>query len=292
MTEPGPKPGADSWKIRGGIWKLSGTAVMGVLNLTPDSFSDGGLFEQIDKAVERAHRMASEGADILDLGAESTRPGAKPVSAEEEIQRVVPVLRELKKGKLPRISIDTTKPEVARACLDEGADIINDVSGLRDSGSEMARLVRDSGAGLILMHRRGTPETMQSMTDYGDVAAQTLAELRGSFEKALCEGVRPEQLAVDPGLGFAKTAEQSLELLASIEVFHAFARPVVVGPSRKSFIGKVTGRVPSERDFGTAAAAAYAVLKGIQIIRVHAVEPMKDVVRVIQAIQGACHVRS
>lgn len=265
---------------------------MGVLNLTPDSFSDGGLFEQIDKAVERAHRMASEGADILDLGAESTRPGAKPVSAEEEIQRVVPVLRELKKGKLPRISIDTTKPEVARACLDEGADIINDVSGLRDSGSEMARLVRDSGAGLILMHRRGTPETMQSMTDYGDVAAQTLAELRGSFEKALCEGVRPEQLAVDPGLGFAKTAEQSLELLASIEVFHAFARPVVVGPSRKSFIGKVTGRVPSERDFGTAAAAAYAVLKGIQIIRVHAVEPMKDVVRVIQAIQGACHVRS
>ncbi len=292
LIPQGPDPQADSWVIRSGSLSLRNTLVMGVLNLTPDSFSDGGLFLKKEDAVSWAREMISEGADILDLGAESTRPGAAPVDAREELARLLPVLRAIKKEFTIPVSVDTTKAEVAQACLVEGADIINDVSGLKDSGKAMVRAVRKAVAGLILMHRRGNPETMQSLAEYQDVVSETVAELRESFEFARQEGVQTSQIAVDPGLGFAKTAEQNLELLAGIGAFHAFGRPIVLGPSRKSFIGKVTGREASQREFGTAAVAAHAVMNHVQILRVHSVGPIKDVIKMIKAIQGACHVRS
>lgn len=292
MTAQGTESGADGWQIRSGKILAVRPLIMGILNLTPDSFSDGGLFLKPEDALRRALEMTAEGADLLDLGAESTRPGASAVGTQEEIARLIPVLKALKREISVPLSIDTTKAEVAKACLDEGADIINDVSGLRESGAGMARTVRQTGAGLILMHRRGTPETMQTLTAYRDVVKDTAAELRSCFEFALQEGIHPQQLAVDPGLGFAKTAEQNLELLAGLEAFQSFGRPVVLGPSRKSFIGKMTGREPLEREFGTAAVCAYAILKKVQILRVHSVGPIKDVVSMIKAIQGACHVRS
>ncbi len=265
---------------------------MGVLNLTPDSFSDGGKFSETETAVHHALDMVSAGADILDLGAESTRPGADPVSQEEELSRLLPVLRGIRRVSPVPISIDTTKASTARICLSEGADIINDVSALKDSGPDMSEAVKHFGAGLVLMHRRGNPKNMQLLAAYSDVLAETLSELRQSFDLALQAGISPEQIAVDPGLGFAKTAEQNLELLLELDAFHSFGRPVVLGPSRKSFIGKVTGREANDRTFGTAAVVAYALLQNIQIIRVHDVGPMKDVITMIEAIQGACHVRS
>jgi len=279
------------WKIRDKEIHLTRPQLMGVLNLTPDSFSDGGRYFDPDLAVARAARMVEEGADILDLGGESTRPGAYPVSAEEEWRRLEPVLRRLS-GKISvPISIDTTKPEVAEAALRAGAHIVNDVSGLAE-GPRLAKVVRDFGAGLVLMHRRGNPETMQSLTQYEDVVSEVLEELRSSIDCATEAGVCPEQIVVDPGLGFAKTPEQNLEILSQLEKFHALGFPVLLGPSRKSFIGKITGREIGEREYGTAAIVAHAVRKGVQILRVHEVGAMRDVVRMTEAIEGAPHVRS
>ncbi len=293
------------WKIRAREFTFDHTVLMAVLNLTPDSFSDGGKYLDPAKAVENALAMEAEGAEILDLGAESTRPGAREISAAEEMQRLLPVLRSLRARTRAAISVDTTKPEVAAAAIAEGAEIINDVSGLRpfralgpgglkDSGAAMAELIRKSGAGIILMHRRGNPQTMQAQTQYTETAEEVAAELGESVDLALAAGIRAEQIAVDPGLGFAKTAEQSFELLAQLEKFQRWGRPVVLGPSRKSFIGEATGRAVDEREFGTAAAAALAVSKGVQIIRIHQVAAMRDAVRVAEAVkQGEKrHVRS
>lgn len=260
------------------------TLLMGILNVTPDSFSDGGEFRDPDRAVERAFRIQEEGADLLDLGAESTRPGACPVSEDEELQRLLPVLRRLRPKISIPISIDTTKPDVARICLEEGAEIINDVSGLKDSGPRMAALVRESKAGLILMHRRGNPETMQSLSVYQDVVAEVLKELRESLQLAQEAGIDHEQVVVDPGLGFAKTAEQNLEILRDLDRFHELGFPLLVGPSRKSFIGRITDREVGDREFGTAAAAAICVLKGVQILRVHEIGAMRDAVHMAEAI--------
>ena len=258
---------------------------MGVLNLTPDSFSDGGDFLDPEQALQRAIQIEREGADILDLGAESTRPGAQPVSTEEEIARLLPVLKLIRTKVTLPISIDTTKPEVARECLEAGADIINDVSGLKRSGVEMAKAVGKFEAGLVLMHSRGTPETMQTQAVYRDVVAEVMSELRESIQLAVDAGLEREQLVIDPGLGFAKTTDQNLEIMRQLSVFHEIGLPVMLGPSRKSFVGQVTGRETNEREFGTAACVASAVMQGVQILRVHDVKAMRDVIRVMESIK-------
>jgi len=280
------------WKIRKREIVLEKTLLMGVLNVTPDSFSDGGRFVRPDKAIRHGLRMVEEGADMVDLGGESTRPGAEPVSENEELNRLLPVLEALAgRIKVP-ISIDTAKPLVAKACLEKGAHIINDISGLKDSGPEMAAVVSDFSAGLILMHRRGTPKTMQDLTHYEDVVEDVLRELKGSVDIALASGIGHEQIVVDPGLGFAKTAEQNIEILCRLERFHSLGFPLLVGPSRKSFIGTITGRDIGDREYGTAAAAALAVAKGAAILRGHDVRAIRDAARMAEAIRGESYVRA
>ncbi|MDP3920306.1 MAG: dihydropteroate synthase [Candidatus Omnitrophota bacterium] len=281
------------WKIRGKEVPLDKTLLVGVLNLTPDSFSDGGDLLDPARAVARAGELIEAGADILDVGAESTRPGADPVSSDDELLRLLPVLQALCKHYSVPLSVDTTKPEVAYVCLQEGAHIINDVSG---SGSQfdvsMAHMARDFGAGLIMMHRRGTAETMQSLTAYDDVIAEVVTELRDGVDQALSTGLDKSSVVIDPGLGFAKTAEQNLQILRNIERFNILDLPVMIGPSRKSFLGTVTGREVHGREYATAAVVAYAVMKRIPLVRVHQVGAMRDVVKIIQAIEGEKYVRT
>jgi len=280
------------WKLRNKEILLDRTLIMGILNLTPDSFSDGGKFISLETAVARAVQLVEQGADMIDLGAESTRPGAEPISIDEEVNRLLPVLTQLRGLISVPISIDTTKPEVARRCLQNGADLINDVSGLKDSGREMALAVQSFGAGIILMHRRGNPETMQSLAEYQDVTAEIIDELLASINLALDYGLGLDQLAVDPGIGFAKTTEHNLQIMQELERFLGFQRPLVVGPSRKSFIGQVTGRQVEEREFGTAAAVAMAVSKGAHVLRVHDVAAMRDVIRMTESMKGNPYVRA
>jgi dihydropteroate synthase len=264
------------WKIRGREIDCSKTLLMGVVNITRDSFSDGGRYVDRDQAIRHSENLIEQGADILDLGAESTRPGSDHVSQEEELERLLPVLGHLRKS---------CRPGVARQCFQAGADIVNDVGGFGETGPEMAEAVKASGAGWILMHRRGDPKTMQSLARYDDPVEEVFRELGESMTKALRTGVRPEQLAVDPGLGFAKTAEQSLELLRHLERFRDFGLPLVLGHSRKSFIGQWTGREVLQREFGNAAVSAFAVLKGVQVLRVHDVARTREVVRVAEKLR-------
>jgi len=259
---------------------------MGILNITPDSFFDGGRYLDPDAACAQALRMVEEGADILDLGAQSTRPGALPVTEQEELERLLPVLKQVRKEVSIPLSIDTVGPEVARKCLESGADIINDVSGLKRSGPAMAKAVKEFGAGLVLMHSRGMPEAMQELTHYGDVVTDVMQELRESIRLAADAGIERERIVIDPGLGFAKAPEQNLEILKKISVFRELGFPVLVGPSQKSFVGKVTGREAKGRTFGTAACVAACVREGIQILRVHEVGAMRDVVLMTEAIKG------
>lgn len=270
--------------------------IMGILNVTPDSFSDGGKFLSVDKAVHKAREMEQAGADIIDIGGESTRPGAPSVSLTQELDRILPVIREIRNHSQIPISVDTTKPEVARLAIKEGADMINDVDGLNAS-SEMTEIVIEFGAGLILMHRRGTSETMQTLTQYKDLVEDVFEELDQSLQKVHEQGVDTDQIILDPGIGFAKTAEQNLELIARLARFQAWGRPVLAGPSRKSFIGNLTGKNAENRDWGSAAAVALCVANGAQIVRVHEVEGMRDAVKVAEAIarlslRGKAHVRS
>ena len=259
---------------------------MGILNTTPDSFSDGGQHASPERAVEHARRMAEEGADLLDIGGESTRPGAPPVSAEEEIARTVPVIRELRRSLSVPISIDTTKAAVAAAALAAGADIVNDVSAL-ERDVDMARVLRDWRAGCALMHMRGTPATMRELTDYGDVVAEVRSALASSLAKAVAaSGLDAEFFLLDPGIGFAKTPEQSIRLVAAIGELRQLGRPVLMGPSRKSFIGHVLGRPdPGGRIWGTAGACAACSLLGADIVRVHDVAAMSDAMRIADAIR-------
>ena len=265
---------------------------MGILNITPDSFSDGGRFLDPEAAVAQALKLVEEGADILDLGSQSTRPGAVPVTEREELERLLPVLKRIRKEVSAPLSIDTVSPKVAKECLEAGADIINDISGLKRSGHDMAKVVKKSGAGLVLMHSRGTPETMQSLASYGDVVTDVMTELRESVKLAMDAGIERERLVIDPGLGFAKSTEQNLEIMKNLGAFHKLELPVMLGPSRKNFIGQVTGRETNEREFGTAACIAAAVMNGIQIVRVHDVKAMRDVVRITESIKRLSKVPS
>src|SRR4051794_2455703 len=240
--------------------------VMGVVNVTPDSFSDGGLYFSLDAAVAHAEQLAGEGAAILDVGGESTRPGASPVPLADEIERIVPVVERLRDV---RVSIDTRKAAVASAALDAGASIVNDVSAFRHDPA-MAGVVADAGAGCCLMHMLGDdPRTMQSDPRYVDVVSDVKAFLSERLAFAVSEGVAEERVWLDPGIGFGKTIEHNLELLRRLDEIVALGRPVVVGASRKSFLGKLTGRPEQERDVATVATTVMAFERGASIFRVH-----------------------
>jgi dihydropteroate synthase len=258
---------------------------MGVLNVTPDSFSDGDAHAGVEDQVAHGLALFEAGADVVDVGGESTRPGAAAVGAAEERRRVVPVVRALRGAGAGPISIDTTKAEVAAAALDAGADMVNDVSGLRFDPA-MASLIARRGVPAVLMHLRGSFETMHREPRYGDVMAEVTAELGEALARAEQAGVRREQTIVDPGLGFAKDAAHTLEVLRRLPELAALGRPVLAGPSRKSFIGRVLERPAGERIYGTAAAVAACVLAGAHMVRVHDVREMMDVARMCDAIRG------
>ena len=263
--------------------------VMGVVNVTPDSFSDGGRFLEADAAVAHGVGLAAEGADILDIGGESTRPGAQPVGADEELRRVVPVIEGLgaRLGPAgPRLSIDTSKVAVARPALDAGCSLVNDVTAFRgDAG--MAALVAERGAGCCLMHMLGDPRTMQEDPRYDDVVADVRAFLEARLAFAVAEGVPEDRVALDPGIGFGKTLEQNLELLRRLDEIAAIGRPVVVGTSRKSFLGRLTGRDVGDRLAGTIATNVLAYARGASIFRVHDVAPVRDALTVAAATVAA-----
>ena len=260
------------------------TLVMGILNVTPDSFADGGRCLDPAAAIDAALRMEDEGADIVDVGGESTRPGADPLPLDEELARVLPVVEALAPRLTVPLSIDTYKAAVATRAVAAGAAIVNDVSALRyDSG--LAAAVAGSGAALVLMHNRGRSREMYREAVYGDVVAEVRAELRARVDVAIEAGVEPGRIVVDPGLGFAKRAGHSLALLARLPELAGLRLPLLVGPSRKSFLKEALGeREPAAREWGTAAAVAAAVLGGAHIVRVHDVGPMVDVVKTIDAI--------
>jgi dihydropteroate synthase len=260
---------------------------MGVLNVTPDSFSDGGRFADADHAVVAGLSMAAAGADILDVGGESTRPGAPPVSEAEERERVVPVIRALAERTPVPVSVDTRRSSVAEAALEAGALVVNDVSGFQHD-REMAHLLGRERPVAIAMHMRGNPSDMQMRTNYAALVADCVTELWNGARTALDAGLPTDHLWLDPGIGFAKDARQSLALLARLEAFVALGRPVLVGVSRKSFLGRLTGvDTPSERIFGTAAAVTAAVLAGARVLRVHDVAEMRQVILVASAIRIA-----
>lgn len=262
------------------------TLVMGIVNVTPDSFSDGGRYASADDAVKDASQMVSDGADLLDVGGESTRPGSDPVTADEELARVLPVIERLAR-ELPNvpISIDTRKPDVARAAIGAGASIVNDISAGRSP--DMFDVVREAGAGMVLMHMKGEPKTMQDEPSYHDVVAEVRGFLGDRVEAAISAGIERERLCVDPGLGFGKTGEHNLVLLRDIGAFQHLGVAVLVGPSRKRFIGELTGTGVDERVEGTAGAIAWCAASGADIVRVHDVREMARVVRVVDAIARA-----
>jgi|ERR1044071_1855660 dihydropteroate synthase len=263
--------------------------VMGVLNVTPDSFSDGGRFSSTERALARAEEMIAEGADIIDIGGESTRPGAETVSTEEEMRRVVPVIEELSKSTIVPISVDTTKAMVAHAALVAGAEIINDISALRFEPS-LADVAASAQAGLVLMHSRGDAATMHNLEPVADIMAEVTNSLRQSVTEAERRGVAPECIAIDPGIGFGKSLEQNVELIAKLdELARAFAKfPILVGTSRKSFLGRLLEGAPvEERLHATMATVAAAVLRGAHIVRVHDVKAAVETVRVMDVINKA-----
>ena len=275
------------WKARNFRWVFPRpTLLMGVINLTPDSFSGDGVGRNVDAAVHTAACMAEEGADILDLGAASSRPGAHPVSEQDELERLLPSLEAIRgRFSLP-LSVDTTSARVAEEALGRGADMINDVSGLT-ADSRMAGVCQRYGAGVVIMHSRGNARTMLQLTGYGHVVEDVISELEERFLRAEQAGVDRESIAVDPGLGFAKTYEQNVVLLRHLERFEIFGRPILVGPSRKSFIGLATGREVGDRLFGTAAACALAIRNGAHVLRVHDVAAMRDVARLADGVGQA-----
>ncbi len=270
------------WRHRGGVINLAAGApiIMGILNMTPDSFSDGGRFIDPSAAMDRAAAMLAEGATILDIGGESSRPGADTVSAREERRRIQPVIEKLSTIPGVIISVDTTKAEVAQAALEAGAHIINDISSF-DHDPAMTAIVKSFGAGLVLMHMQGNPKTMQEAPRYVDVVTEVGLYLQSKIKVATAAGIDPDCLLADPGIGFGKTQEHNLALLRNLEQLAADAgRPLLVGLSRKRFIGTITGRAIPDRLAGSLAAAVWAVLHGVRILRVHDVKETCDATRV------------
>ncbi|MGA1621364.1 MAG: dihydropteroate synthase [Synechocystis sp.] len=283
---PTPAP----WQIRNVVFDWgSRTYIMGILNTTPDSFSDGGEFNTVTAAIAQARKMIAAGADIIDIGGQSTRPGAETISLAEELERTIPVIQALRQECDVPISIDTTRSQVAQAALQAGADVINDISG-GTFDPQILALAAQTQAPMILMHLRGTPQTMQQLTDYQDL----IGEMRDFFTQqtklAQQQGVLPRQMMLDPGVGFAKTAAQNLTLLRQLSAFKSLGFPLLVGPSRKSFIGKILDQPdPKQRVWGTGAACVAAIAGGADMVRVHDVEEMGQVCRVADAIWRGDH---
>jgi dihydropteroate synthase len=260
---------------------------MGILNITPDSFADGGLHFDAGAAEAAAVEMEARGADLIDVGGESTRPGSEGISAGEEVARVQPVIKRLSRSVRVPISVDTSKAAVAEVALAEGATLVNDVTGLRYDAA-LAGIAARSGAALILMHTRGRSRDMYKEANYTSVSAEVTDELRASLDRAVAAGAKRESVLLDPGLGFAKRVEHSYAALAALPEFAVLGRPLLVGPSRKSFLSAAVGdRTPGDRDMATAAAVTAAVLLGAHIVRVHNVPDMVDVVRVADQIRRA-----
>ncbi len=264
-------------------WPDSRVRIMGVLNVTPDSFSDGGQFIEPERAVSQAAQMVAAGADIVDVGGESTRPGSSFVSTEDELSRVLPVLDKIRPSDKLRVSIDTRKSVVARAALERGVSILNDISALRHD-PEMVGLAVEKDCEVILMHMRGTPETMNAKPRYTDVVGEIRAFLETRCEFAVREGIKPERIWIDPGIGFGKAPEHNLEILRNLNRFCELGFPVMVGPSRKSFIGHTLGLPVEERDEATAAACVVAVMQGARMVRVHDVKAVAGGIRMAEAI--------
>lgn len=274
------------WQCRTLTLDLSHTHVMGIINVTPDSFSDGGRFSQTETAVEHGLKLVAEGADILDIGGESTRPGAAPVCLDEELARVIPVIERLRAATAVPISIDTTKAEVARQAAQAGAEIINDITALQGDPA-MPAIAAASGAGVVLMHMLGTPQTMQVNPEYQDVVTEVRDYLGERMLAAKAAGIAAERIVLDPGIGFGKTIAHNLEIFRRMGEFMTLGRPILVGPSRKAFIGKILGGLPpGERVEGTAAAVTAAILAGARVVRVHDVGAIARVARVADALAG------
>lgn len=271
------------WRTSRRVIDLSRPVLMGVLNITPDSFSDGGRYFETEAALGRAEELWDEGADIIDVGGESTRPGSLPVSAEDEMRRVLPVIEAAAQCVDAAISIDTTKSVVARAALDAGAEIVNDISGLRFD-PELAPLAAERKAGLVLMHIRGRPRTMQERIHYDDLMGEITAELNESVQRARAAGCADETLVLDPGIGFGKTAEQNLRIINELDRVVRLGYPVLIGPSRKSFIGKTLGLEVEQRLEATLAACVVGLLRGARIFRVHDVRAARRALGMAAAI--------
>jgi len=260
-------------------------AIMGILNVTPDSFSDGGSFLQPAAAVDHARRMADEGAGVIDVGGESTRPGSPPVDADEELRRIMPVITAIVREVRCPISVDTSKAAVARQALGAGAAIVNDVTAL-SGDPDMAGVVAESGCPVVLMHMKGTPLTMQKSPFYADLMGEITAFLRRAIDAAVSAGVDREQIIVDPGIGFGKTVNHNLRILLRLKELSSLGRPILVGPSRKSFVGRMLSLPVGERIFGTAAAVAMAAASGAAMLRVHDVKEMRQVAAVAACISA------
>jgi dihydropteroate synthase len=260
------------------------TYLMGVLNITPDSFSDGGDYNDLEAAFQRASALVEAGADILDVGGQSTRPGAKQISPEAELERVIPVIKRIRKHLNVPISVDTTRAEIAQQAVQVGADLVNDISG-GTFDTAMLSTVAELEVPIILMHIRGTPETMQQLTDYEDLVGDIIAVLRERIAAAEQAGIARSRLLIDPGIGFGKTAEQNLELLRQLDQFQSLGVPILVGTSRKSFIGKILKQDdPKQRVWGTASTCCAAIAQGADLLRVHDLPEMWEVSRVADAI--------
>jgi len=291
VITPSPKvPGADAPAVAPASWRcgrfslsLDRVRIMGVLNVTPDSFSDGGRFVQLDAALLHARQMIDDGADIIDIGGESTRPGATPISSEVEMQRVLPVLRALQGARVP-ISVDTSQPALMRAALEEGASIINDVRALRVN--EAVETVRGTDCGLVLMHMQGEPGTMQRQPVYHDVVGEVGNWLTRRRDELVAAGVVRERIVIDPGFGFGKNHRHNRQLLGSLEQLLRIGQPLLVGVSRKSTLGEITGRSTEQRLSASLAAALIAIEGGARIVRVHDVAATRDAIAVWEAVQA------
>lgn len=275
---------ADDMYLMKKAFPLSGrTHIMGILNVTPDSFSDGGVFFEPCKAVARAVEMVDQGADIIDIGGESSRPGSLRISGKEELERLMPVVKELRKSLKVPLSVDTYKSEVAERVLAEGVDYINDITAL-NGDERMAEVVSSFGAGVILMHMKGTPGTMQQDPSYDDVISEITAYLEDSIVKAEEAGIDPGKIFIDPGIGFGKKLGHNIQILRRLKEFEKLGKPLLVGTSRKSFIGEITGKNTGDRLFGTAASISAAIMNGADMVRVHDIEEMSDVVKITDSI--------
>ncbi|WP_416676505.1 dihydropteroate synthase [Egbenema bharatensis] len=285
-------PSIAAWTVRGQRFDWGKqTYLMGILNVTPDSFSDGGQFNTLDAAIVQAQHLIQSGAHLLDIGGQSTRPQSDPVSIEAELQRVIPVIQALRSNSISSsainsipISVDTTRAEVARAAIQAGADLVNDISGATYD-PEMLPTVAELNVPIVLMHIRGTPKTMQQLTDYADLVKEVYEFLMQRVEACIAAGISPDRIMLDPGIGFAKTYEQNLELLRQTAQFRCSGYPVLIGTSRKSFIGHILQQPdPKQRVLGTAATCCAAIAGGADVLRVHDVAELRDVCQVADAI--------